>query len=88
MKGTKEDQMLDFTEGWTWFATGLATTLFFAALVVAFGLLAGRVDDGAAGSSRRPQGVRPHRLRHRRLAGRSRRHGRPSASAIRSGPCT
>ena len=36
--------MLDFTDGTTWFLSGLAVTLFFATLVAVFALLARRVE--------------------------------------------
>ena len=36
--------MLDFTDGTTWFLCGLAVTLFFAALVVVFAMVAQRVE--------------------------------------------
>lgn len=36
--------MLDFTEGWTWFIAGLATTTVFALAVVVFAYVAQRAE--------------------------------------------
>ena len=36
--------MLDFTDGVTWFVTGLGTTLLFVALIVAFAYVARKGD--------------------------------------------
>jgi hypothetical protein len=38
--------MLDYTEGWMWFVSGLALTVAFAALVVAIAFGAGRAGRG------------------------------------------
>lgn len=45
ISGDKEVQMLDFTDGSTWFFAGLSVTALFVAIVVVFAFVAQRVEN-------------------------------------------
>jgi hypothetical protein len=45
MTARKEIEMLDFTDGTTWFLSGLGVTVFFVVLVVLFALVARRAEQ-------------------------------------------